>query len=80
MKNGSFSLFGRDVKENGYNFLFEPTKIHSSNGEKKVKRKLFLNIYYHFVHILRVNFFFLTIFYPLYQVLQREKLKQFLSL
>ena len=52
MKNGSFSLFGRDVKENRYNFLFEPTKIHSSNGEKKVKRKLFLNIYYHFAHII----------------------------
>ena len=45
MKNGSFPLFSivkitGDVKENGYNFLSEGTKIHSSKWREKGKEKI----------------------------------------
>lgn len=85
MKNGSFSRFGivkirGDVEENGYNFLSKPTKIHSSKWREKGKEKIIFEYILSFCSYFTSKFFFLTIFYPLYQVLQREKLKQFLSL
>ena len=86
MKNGSFSRFGivkirGDVEENGYNFLSEPTKIHSSKWREKGKEKIiFEHILSFCSYFMSKKNFFLTIFYLPYQILQREKLKQFLSL
>ena len=86
MKNGIFSRFGivkirGDVEENGYNFLSEPTKIHSSKWREKGREKIIFEYILSFCSYFKSkNYFFLTIFNHLYQLLQKEKLKQFLSL
>ena len=83
MKNGSFSLFGLvkitgDVKENGYNFLYETTKIHYSKWREKGKEKIIFGYILSFCsYYMSKNFFFFffTFFYNFLSSLSERKIK-----